>query len=294
MDIRHLRYFVVLAEELHFNHAAERLHIAQPALSQQVRNLERELQTELFARSTRRVELTLAGQALLNRARDILASIDAASDVVARVASGTSGRLSVGFTGSATYDLLPRIAKGVGEHMPGVSLEVHGEMATSDQIAALRSNSIDIGFLRPPIAVSEFSHKIVRTDYLSLMLPSTHRLAAERAIDLRDVASDPFIIYRPTADLATDAFVAGAYQQAGFKPIVRQEVNATSVMVSLVAAGMGLALVPDAVRSVCVDGAVIRPLRTPVVAMALAAAWRTANDVPAVQRFLEMLDAAAL
>jgi DNA-binding transcriptional LysR family regulator len=289
MEIRHLRYFLVLAEELHFNRAAERLHIAQPALSQQVRQLEKELNVELFTRTTRKVELTLAGASLKKHALEILSNVESVKDLVARVATGETGRLTLGFTGSATYDLLPRIARAVREKISGVSLVLRGEMATASQIEALRSNAIDIGFLRPPIS-EEFHQRVVRTDYLSLLMPASHPLASEASIDLAQMADESFIQYSPSADPATFTIVSSAYQQAGFEAIVHQEVDATSVMVSLVAAGLGMALVPNSVSHVRVDGAVIRPLSSPLIPMNLVAAWRIGNDLPAISRFIEILD----
>jgi DNA-binding transcriptional LysR family regulator len=289
MEIRHLRYFLVLAEELHFNRAAERLHIAQPALSQQVRQLEKELNVELFIRTTRKVELTLAGASLKKHALEILSNVDSVKDLVARVATGETGRLTLGFTGSATYDLLPQIARTVRETISGVSLVLRGEMATASQIEALRSNTIDIGFLRPPIS-EEFHQRVVRTDYLSLLMPASHPLAGEESIDLAHMADESFIQYSPSADPATFTIVSSAYQQAGFEAIVHQEVDATSVMVSLVAAGLGMALVPNSVSHVRVDGAVIRPLSSPIIPMNLVAAWRIGNDLPAISRFIEILD----
>jgi DNA-binding transcriptional LysR family regulator len=289
MEIRHLRYFLVLAEELHFNRAAERLHIAQPALSQQVRQLEKELNVELFIRTTRKVELTLAGASLKKHALEILSNVESVKDLVARVATGETGRLTLGFTGSATYDLLPRIARAVREKISGVSLVLRGEMATASQIEALRSNTIDIGFLRPPIS-EEFHQRVVRTDYLSLLMPASHPLASEASIDLAQMADESFIQYSPSADPATFTIVSSAYQQAGFEAIVHQEVDATSVMVSLVAAGLGMALVPNSVSHVRVDGAVIRPLSSPLIPMNLVAAWRIGNDLPAISRFIEILD----
>jgi DNA-binding transcriptional LysR family regulator len=289
MEIRHLRYFLVLAEELHFNRAAERLHIAQPALSQQVRQLEKELNVELFIRTTRKVELTLAGASLKKHALEILSNVDSVKDLVARVATGETGRLTLGFTGSATYDLLPQIARAVRETISGVSLVLRGEMATASQIEALRSNAIDIGFLRPPIS-EEFHQRVVRTDYLSLLMPASHPLAGDESIDLAHMADESFIQYSPSADPATFTIVSSAYQQAGFEAIVHQEVDATSVMVSLVAAGLGMALVPNSVSHVRVDGAVIRPLSSPIIPMNLVAAWRIGNDLPAISRFIEILD----
>src|SRR6478752_845473 len=149
MELRHLRAFAVLAEERHFGRAAERLHIAQPALSQQVKQLERELGTPLFTRTTRRVELTEAGARFAEHARTVLADVARAEDDMALLASGRAGRVSVGFIGTATYDVLPRAAREVRRELPDVELELRGELLSPQLVTGLADRTYDVALLRP-------------------------------------------------------------------------------------------------------------------------------------------------
>ena len=151
MELRHLRYFRAVAEELHFGRAAERLHIAQPPLSQQIRQLERELGVTLLVRSTRKVELTPAGSAYLTRAVAILDAVDDATEQAQRIAEGVEGRLAIGCVGSATYSLLPRLVRALRERLPGVEVSIRGEMLAPAQISALLAGEIDLALLRPPV-----------------------------------------------------------------------------------------------------------------------------------------------
>lgn len=149
MDLRHLRYFVAVAEERHFGRAAERLHMAQPPLSQQIRQLETELGVQLLHRTTRRVDLTEAGRAYLERARAILADIDEAGQHARLVAAGSVGHLAIGCVGSATYSVLPALSRRLSEELPGVDFSFRGEMLAPDQVEALRTGAIDVALLRP-------------------------------------------------------------------------------------------------------------------------------------------------
>ena len=151
MELRHLRYFRAVAEELHFGRAAERLHIAQPPLSQQIRQLERELEVSLLTRSTRRVELTAAGEAYLKRAVAVLDAVDDAGQQARRIAQGVEGHLTIGCVGSATYSVLPRLVRALRDELPHVEISIRGEMLAPAQLDALRAGDIDIALLRPPV-----------------------------------------------------------------------------------------------------------------------------------------------
>ena len=151
MELRHLRYFVAVAEERHFGRAAARLHMAQPPLSQQIRQLETELGLQLLRRTTRRVELTAAGEAYLVRARQIIAAVSSAAGEAQRVAAGLQGRLVIGCVGSATYSLLPQLVRTLRDELPDVEVSVQGEMLAPDQVGALLAGRIDLGLLRPPV-----------------------------------------------------------------------------------------------------------------------------------------------
>jgi DNA-binding transcriptional LysR family regulator len=258
MELRQVRYFVAVAEERHFGRAADRLHIAQPSLSQQIRQLEAELGVRLLSRTTRRVDLTAAGAVFLERGREILAATEAALDEVRRVEAGVEGRLTVGCVGSATYSLLPAFARTLREAMPQVDLTVRGEMLVPDQVAALRAGEIDLAILRPPIDDDRIVLDTVRRERLLVALPEGHPLAARSRLRISELAAEPLIAHpgrsvmrRVTVDLA-----AGA----GFEPRIVQEVAETSTLVMFVAAGLGVALVPETVAALGIAGVVFRPL----------------------------------
>lgn len=287
MELRHLRYFIAVAEECHFGRAAERLHMAQPPLSQQIRQLEQEVGTALFERTTRRVELTPAGVLFLERTRGILAAVDSATADAERAARGEIGRLSIGFTGTATYELMPTVAKKVRESLPRVELELRGEMLTPAQVSGLRDGSLDIGFLRPPLRSADINVRIIRREPLVAVLPIGHRLAKRASVPLAALADDPFITYPSHFRSVMHEAVDEACRKAGFQPRVIQECSETATLVSFVAAGLGVALVPGSVRHLQITGALYRPLAESVPDVALALAWRAGDRSPVVSQFLE-------
>lgn len=160
MELRHLRYFRVVAEELHFGRAADRLHIAQPPLSQQIRQLEAELGVTLFFRTTRNVELTAAGRDYFDRTVAILRAVDDAGERARQIAAGSLGRLAIGCVGSATYSLLPQLVRAMHEELPEIDVNLRGEMLAPDQIAALNSGKIDLALLRPPGTALRHHHRV--------------------------------------------------------------------------------------------------------------------------------------
>ncbi|MEA2383326.1 MAG: hypothetical protein QOH72_3297 [Solirubrobacteraceae bacterium] len=289
MELRHLRYFVAVAEERHFGRAAERLHIAQPPLSQQIRRLEAELGAPLLHRTTRRVELAPAGEVLLARARDILAAVDAAAEDARRAARGEFGRLAIGFTGSATYALLPALAEALRDALPGVVLELRGELLTPAQVEGLLDGSLDLGLLRPPVREHSLEVEILRREPLVAVLPATHRLAAAPAVPLEQLEEEPFVMYPSHFRSVLHDAVEDTCAAHGFHPRVALEVSETATLVSFVAAGLGVSLVPDSVRHMTVEGAVYRPLAREAAEVELAVAWRRDDDAPVVGRALEVV-----
>lgn len=287
MELRHLRYFVAVAEERHFGRAAERLHMAQPPLSQQIRQLEGELGTRLFARTTRKVDLTPAGELLLARARQLLADVDRTVLDAQRAERGEIGRLAVGFTGSATYELLPSIARALSDELPDIELELHGEMLTPAQVEGLLSGTLDVALLRPPVHSLDLTTLIIRREPLVAVVPSEHRLANARGIELIELAEDSFITYPSHDRSVVHEAVENACRKAGFSAKVVQEVGETSTLVSFVAAGLGVALVPASVQHLHIDGAVYCPLVKTTEMVALAAVSRTDESNPVVHRFVD-------
>ena len=286
MELRRIQYFVAVAEEGHFGRAAQRLRIAQPPLSQQIKALEAEMGVGLFHRTTRRVELTAAGERFLQRARGILAAVDDAVAEAGQVADGRLGRIAIGFTGSATYDLLPSLVRVLRAELPGIELDIHGEMLTPDQVTALTDGTLDLGLLRPPVRSTALEVAVLRREPLIAVLPEHHPLAAggRDRVWLSDLRDDPFISYPSHNRSVVYEAVIDACQRAGFVPGSVHEVSETSTLVSFVAAGLGVALVPASVQHLRITGATYLPLAGTTREVELALAVRAGETAPLVAR----------
>jgi DNA-binding transcriptional LysR family regulator len=283
VELRHLRSFVVLAEERHFGRAAARLHIAQPALSQQLRQLEREVGSRLLDRSTRRVDLTEAGRLLQMRAQEVLATLDQTSADIELLAAGRAGRVRVGFVGTATYDVLPRVAQRVRAELPDLELELRGELLGPQLLDALRSGDIDLAVLRPgPVPPDDLVVRQLRVEPLVAVLPSGHPRAAEKQVHLADLADSP-VVTHPSGHRSTmQPLVLDTCRRAGFDPEI-VEVGETGTLVVFVAAGLGIGLVPASVRALRLDGVAYVPLAGDPVLVPLVLAHRP-DPAPAVER----------
>lgn len=291
MELRHLRYFQAVAEERHFGRAALRLHMAQPPLSQQIKALEDELGVKLLSRTTRRVDLTPAGEAYLARVRAILQSVDAAGDEAQRIGSGLEGRLVVGCVGSATYSLLPALARALREQMPAVDFAFQGEMLSPDQVAALRDGSIDLALLRPtgdPADHADLTMLTLREEKYVVALPEGHRLTARSRVRMGDLRGEDLIVHAGHGRSAMYDAVVGLCRVAGFEPVIRHEVAETSTLVTFVAAGLGAAIVPEPISALAVAGMTYRPLAGPA-RMRLMAATRAGDDSALLGRTLRVL-----
>lgn len=284
MELRHLRYFIAVAEEQHFTRAAERLHMAQPPLSQAIRQLESELGIELFHRSTRHVTLTTAGQAYLERARELLEELADASEHARRVAAGVVGRLVIGCVGSATYSLLPQLSRGLADELPGVDFAFRGEMLVPDQVAALRSGDIDVALLRPPVADLGLTVEPIRQDRLVVALPADHPLAAAPRVRVKQLAGSDLIVHSADRRSVMYDVALRLLHDAGIEPHIRHEVGETSTLVTLVAGGLGVAIVPEPVHALQLDGVVYRPLVRPAQTVPLAVAHRAGRHEPHLAR----------
>jgi DNA-binding transcriptional LysR family regulator len=287
MELRHLRYFRAVAEELHFGRAAERLRIAQPPLSQQVMQLEREIGITLLVRTTRKVELTAAGAEYLKHVVAILGAVDDAAQRAQLVADGVEGRLAIGCVGSATYSLLPRLVRGLRETLPGVDVSVRGEMLAPAQLTALLAGDIDLALLRPPVAESNLHVETVRRDRLLVALPDGHPLAARAELSITDLRDQEFIAHAGQGRSVMNTLLVALCTQSGFAPRVRHEVEETSTLVTLVAAGLGVAIVPGPTAALDIAGACYRPLVPDQLGVELVAAHR--SDSPILRRALSVL-----
>jgi DNA-binding transcriptional LysR family regulator len=291
LELRQLRYFVAVAEELHFGHAATRLHMTQPPLSQAIRALESALGAPLFARSRRAVALTPAGAALLPEARRLLAQAGALPELVRRAAGGETGTLALAFVSSADYSVLPPFLRRYRAAFPQVQVAL--QEATSDvQVDELLHARVDAGLLIAPLpdtARAALDTLLVLSEPLILAAPSG--LAAPPGngpVWLKDVPPLPLIIFpRPIAPGLHDAILA-CLRAAGRTPIVAQEAIQMQTIVSLVSAGMGMALVPQSVSNLMRAGVEYRPLRDATPQVETALAWRRDNASPVLRGFLDL------
>jgi DNA-binding transcriptional LysR family regulator len=296
VELRHLRYFVAVAEELHVGRAAARLHIAQPPLSRQIRDLERELGTPLFERVPRGVTLTAAGRAFLPEARLTLAQAERAQRTAQRAARGEIGRLRVGFVEAATYaSILPDVLGFFRMHLPDIGLSLF-EMDSLQQAEAFHDGRIDLGILHsPPPDAEQWLHvQHVYADPLVAALPESHALAGgKRALALRDLAEESFVLFpRPTARVVFDALIASC-RTAGFSPRVVQEAAGWHTLVGLVGAGVGVAFVPRSLSRYQRQGVVFRPVRDLAVELGMSAVWKLGDRSPVRERFVTALRAVA-
>ena len=287
MELRHVRYFVAVAEERNFTRAAARLNVAQSPLSQQIRKLERELGVELFTRTTRSVTLTHAGRVFYDRMSSLLAGSEDAMDAARKAARGELGRLSVGFTGSATYELLPTLVRTYLDRHPEVTLDVHSEMVTPVQVEALLDGRIAVGILRPPVVAKGLAVETLRHEPVVALIASQHPASVQRELDLSALRDEWFIAYPSSPPSTMYTVMQAACEAAGFVPRVRQVISDSAGLAALVAGGMGVALVPASLRHLGINGVTFRPLRSPRMTVALALAYREPNVDPLVRRFLE-------
>lgn len=271
MELRHLRSFIAVAEERNFSRAAERLHLAQPPLSQQIRSLERDLGVQLFHRTTRKVELTAAGDAFLGRARRLLADLDAAAEEARLVAAGSVGRLTIGCVGSVTYSLLPLLARGLASELPGIEVSFRGEMLVPDQVAALLAREIDLALLRPPVREPALDVRPLRHDRLVVAVPADHPLAHRRRLAVTALRGVDLLVHTGRSASVMFDRVVGLCREAGFEPRIRHEATETATLLTLVAGGLGVAVVPEPAASLGLPGVVHLPLSgAGTVALALA------------------------
>ena len=287
MELRHLRYFLAVAEELHFGRAASRLHIAQPPLSQQIRKLERELGVALFDRTKRRVELTPAGRALLDETRDVLARAERAVRTAQRAGRGEIGHLAIGFVPSADLDILPRVLRAWRARFPQVEIELHSLLPAA-QVEALHDGRIHVGFVRVPVDETGLVVESIQREPLLAALPRGHRLARARRVRLADLASDTMILFpRHIAPGYHDVFI-NACRCAGFTPRVLHP-GSMQTNLALVAAGLGVTLMPSSIRNLRRSGVAYRALAPPVPHVEMAVAYRRGERSAVLPAFLHVL-----
>ncbi len=288
MEFRQLRYFVTVAEELHFGRAAERLQITQPALSKQIASLEQALAVTLLLRTKRRVQLTHAGEVFFNQARQLLAQADTAIQLTQRTDRGEVGNLAIGFTATATHTVLPQFLCDFRQSYPNVEISLQ-ELATEAQVVALNQNKLDLAFLHPPIDQQILEvHPILEESFVAV-LPPKHPLARYKRIPLELFANEPLIIHpREEGPVIYDGFLQ-VCQNAGFQPKIVQESISLQTRVCLVAAGVGITFTSEHVQSLVGDTVVCKPLADCPIHLKFAVAWRKNAVNPALRESLKIL-----
>lgn len=296
MELRQLRQFAMVANTLNFRRAAEQLHMAQPPLSVAMRRLEEELGVRLFERKPRGVLLTAAGQAALRCARQCLALTDEMALTARAAAGGESGLLRVGFVGSATYSLLPRLLPAFCSRYPGVELVLH-ESTNLDILAGLEAHQLDIGLVRYPTVAGtapigraparSLQFEVIERDVLCAVLPAQHPLALQRRVTLAELAREPFIDYASSKVPGLHALVLLAFQQAGLTPQVTQQATQVQTVLSLVESGMGVALVPSVTSRLAPRGLAFRPVKglSKTAGIAIALAYDSLHESATASRF---------
>jgi DNA-binding transcriptional LysR family regulator len=257
IELRHLKYFIAVAEELHFRHAAERLHIAQPGLSQQVQALEQQLGVQLLERSRRRVQLTFAGKTLLEEGRRVLVLLERAEALTGLAGRGEIGHLTIGVIRSATIKILPNLLRKYKSRYPEVTLIVR-DLVSAVQVDALRRGEIDVGIVRTPVNTKGLITWTIGQDQVAVFMPDGHPLARLKKVPLKALAGEPLIIWPAAPRPSWADNMIAMCRRAGFEPQIAQQANEAGTALSFVAAGLGLTLVPESLTGMTWQGVVFR------------------------------------
>ncbi len=297
IDLKQLKYFLAVAEEKSFSRAAERLHISQPPLSQQIMKLESELGVRLFARTTRTFELTVAGKALMSEAADLLGKMRMTIDTIRQIDRGEVGRLRVGIVGSAMWGPIPSLLEEFQTKYPRVTWTLH-ELGPTLQYEALRAKQVDVGFWREPkldeddLRQDNLRQELCFRENVCVAINEHHPLAKQDAIELTDIANEPML----TLALDKSAFPRYLIQccvKAGFQPTIFQEASEPQTLLAMVGAGLGVALLPETTGRIGWPGVVFLPIRTNPPSANLYVTYTTLDDAPVVRAFLNILNPTA-
>ncbi len=289
MDLRQLKYFIAVAEERSFSRAALRLHVSQPPLSTQLKALEDELGVRLLDRTNRGVSLTAAGQVFFDEMRAVLARLERGKEMARNAGRGDVGTLSIGFVSIADYGILPPALKEFRSLYPAVEVHLH-ELTTDAQVREIHAARLDLGIGIGPLDAPDLLFEPVAQEQLVLAAPTGHRLTrGDKAVDLKTLANESFII--PPRDIAPGLFdlIIGQCRAAGFAPRITQQARQMQTVISLVACGMGFALVPASVQNLRRQGVQYRPLQGPAAAIELGILRPRDDDDPVSKNFVATL-----
>jgi DNA-binding transcriptional LysR family regulator len=290
MELRHLRYFVTVADELSFSRAAEQLQMAQPPLSQQIQSLETELGVKLFNRKTRPLQITPAGQAFLEEARSTLARLKQAVHKTQRIHQGELGHLTIGFTSSIANGVLPNILRTFQQHYPEIKLILREENSVF-QIQGLRNRQTDIIFIyqnHDLETASDLEVMPLLQETLMVALPQHHPLANQPKLSFTALADEEFVMPLRSVVSGLPEQIYYLCAQAGFVPNVAQEAVFTVTILGLVAGEMGISILPSSVQSLQRKGVVYRPIQEDTAVNQLTAVWRKDYSSPVIRKFLDM------
>lgn len=291
MEIRHLRYFVAVAEELNFRRAAERLFIAQPPLSQQIRDLEEELGVLLFDRTHRQVQLTVAGQVFLEDAYQLLAQVDRAKGRARRASKGELGQLTIGYTSFVHCPLFPIILQRYRALYPDVDIVLR-DLVTIEQMKQLGTSALDISFAThaefalPSLEETQLAQKCILQEPVVAVVPRKHPLAGQSPLPFAALAPESWIWFARQYDPTTYDYMTRLFEQVGFRPHVTQEVNQFQIVISLVAAGLGVGLVTASTQKLSSQDVVYLDLVEPTPKAKFSVIWRKDDTSPLLQAFL--------
>lgn len=290
MEIRQIKLFLAVAEELHFGRAAIRLHMAQPPLSQQIKQLEKDLGVQLFVRTTRAVTLTSAGEALLTHAKKVLAAVAEAELAAKAGGSGKYGRVRVGFAGAATRHLLPPLAREVKARHPNIELVLQGNLYANAAQEALAHGAIDLGFVRLPFNIPGLAYRAIEEETLLCLLPADHQLAARESISVSDLQDELFVTFPRDAGSTLRTITNKVCWDAGFNPKVVQEAPDSYTIHAMVAAGQGVSIALSSTANINQPGVIYLPLVGQLPRLQTAIAWSADNQSSALAAVIEVAD----
>lgn len=291
MELRHIHAFIAVAEELHFGRAAERLRLAQPPLSQQIRQLEKELGVQLFNRTTRSVQLTDSGEAFLTHARLVFRELNEAELAAKAAGSGQYGRVRIGFAGASSRFLLPQLAQGVQQKFPNIELVLQGQLYANAAQEALIKGDIEVGFVRLPFTVPGLNYRPIEEETLMCVVPADHWLTQQASISVADLAQEPFVSFPRGSGSTMRAITHRVCWEHGFVPNVVQDAPDSYTIQALVAAGQGISLTLSSTIHIQQPGVKYLKLEGNVPRFQSALAWRADNTSAAVESVIQVAEA---